>query len=354
MAQTVAKLGRDAAADDAAKGKPGKAQLRARRHDVVESARNDRGEILRRPRFRRRRRVAETWQIRGYHLETLRQRPHVADPMRPGAVAAVQQHQRRAAAPYPPDQHAVAARRFHPLGLGRDPLDKRHRRFADQRHRSPRITSLALHKSIHSLISRFPPPAYIYRCRGGRHRRPWSLSMATILIGNWWALALRGAAAILFAILAFLWPAMTAAALVLLFAAYALVDGVFAIIAAVRAARHHARSWPLLLEGILDLGIAAIAFLWPMTALVALIYLIAIWAVITGIALIAAGIAFIRLNGEWLLVLSGMISLLLGIILFVQPAAGVVALSWWLGIYALLFGIALLAAAFRLRHYGPV
>ena len=94
--------------------------------------------------------------------------------------------------------------------------------------------------------------------------------MATILIGNWWALALRGAAAILFAILAFLWPAMTAAALVLLFAAYALVDGVFAIIAAVRAARHHARSWPLLLEGILDLGIAAIAFLWPMTALVAL------------------------------------------------------------------------------------
>jgi uncharacterized membrane protein HdeD (DUF308 family) len=178
--------------------------------------------------------------------------------------------------------------------------------------------------------------------------------MATILIGNWWALALRGAAAILFAILAFLWPAMTATALVLLFAAYALVDGVFAIVAAVRAARHHARSWPLLLEGILDLGIAAIAFLWPMTALVALIYLIAIWAVITGIALIAAGIAFIRLNGEWLLVLSGMISLLLGIILFVQPAAGVVALSWWLGIYALLFGIALLAAAFRLRHYGPV
>lgn len=178
--------------------------------------------------------------------------------------------------------------------------------------------------------------------------------MATILIGNWWALALRGAAAIFFALLAFLWPAMTATVLVLLFAAYALVDGVFSIVAAIRAARHHARSGPLLFEGVLDLVIAAIAFLWPMTALVALIYLIAIWAVITGIALIAAGIAFIRLNGEWLLVLSGIISLLLGIILFVQPAAGVIALSWWLGIYALLFGIALLTAAFRLRHYGPV
>jgi uncharacterized membrane protein HdeD (DUF308 family) len=178
--------------------------------------------------------------------------------------------------------------------------------------------------------------------------------MATILIGNWWALALRGVAAILFAILAFVWPAITATALILLFAAYALVDGIFAIVAAVRAARHHAGSGPLILEGVLDLIIAAICIFWPMTALVALIYLIAIWAVITGIAMIAAGIAFIRLNGEWLLVLCGIISLLLGIILFVQPAAGVVALSWWFGVYALLFGIALLSAAFRLRHYGPV
>jgi uncharacterized membrane protein HdeD (DUF308 family) len=76
--------------------------------------------------------------------------------------------------------------------------------------------------------------------------------------------------------------------------------------------------------------------------------------VITGIALVAAGIALIRINGEWLLVLSGIISILLGIILFVQPGAGVVALSWWLGIYALLFGIALLSAAFRMRHSGPM
>ena len=175
--------------------------------------------------------------------------------------------------------------------------------------------------------------------------------MATILIGNWWALALRGAAAILFAILAFLWPAMTATALVLLFAAYALVDGVFAIIAAVRAARHHARSWPLLLEGILDLGIAAIAFLWPMTALVALIYLIAIWAIISGVVLITAGQTLIRLAGEWLLVLAGVLSILLGIVLLVAPSVGVVALSWSLGLYALLFGIALLAVAFRIRYH---
>jgi uncharacterized membrane protein HdeD (DUF308 family) len=178
--------------------------------------------------------------------------------------------------------------------------------------------------------------------------------MAQVLIGNWWVLAIRGVFAIIFAVIAFLWPGITAAALVVLFGAYALVDGVFAIIAGVRAARHHGRSGPLLLEGILDLVIAAIVFFWPVEALVAIVYFIAIWAVITGIALIAAGIALIRLAGEWLLVLSGIISLLLGIILFVQPGAGVVALSWWLGIYALLFGIALIAAAFRLRHSGPM
>jgi uncharacterized membrane protein HdeD (DUF308 family) len=181
-----------------------------------------------------------------------------------------------------------------------------------------------------------------------------SIDMAQILIGNWWVLALRGMFAIIFAVIAFLWPGITAAALVVLFGAYALVDGVFAIIAGVRAAQHHGRSGPLLLEGILDLVIAAIVFFWPVEALIAIVYFIAIWAVISGIALIAAGIALIRINGEWLLVLSGIISLLLGIILFVQPGAGVIALSWWLGIYALLFGISLIGAAFRLRHSGPM
>jgi uncharacterized membrane protein HdeD (DUF308 family) len=177
--------------------------------------------------------------------------------------------------------------------------------------------------------------------------------MAQILIGNWWALALRGAFAIIFAVIAFVWPGITAAALVLLFGAYALVDGIFALVAALRAARHHGRSGALLLEGILDLIIAAIVFFWPVEALVAIIYFIAIWAIVTGIALIAAGIAMIRVNGEWLLVLSGIISILLGVILFVEPGAGVIALSWWLGIYALLFGISLLGAAFRLRHWRP-
>lgn len=175
--------------------------------------------------------------------------------------------------------------------------------------------------------------------------------MAAILIGNWWALALRGVVAILFALVAVFWPAITATALILLFGAYALVDGIFALVAGLRLARHHGRSTALLVEGILNLLIGVIVFVWPEQALVALIYLIAIWAIVSGIVLVTAGMALVRLSGELLLVVSGILSILLGIILLVHPAVGVVALSWWLGAYALLFGIILLSAAFRIRHH---
>jgi uncharacterized membrane protein HdeD (DUF308 family) len=175
--------------------------------------------------------------------------------------------------------------------------------------------------------------------------------MAAILIGNWWALALRGTAAVLFALIAFFWPGITATTLILLFGAYVFIDGVFALIAGLRLARRHRRSGPLLLEGVLNILIGLIIFVWPMEALIALVYLIAIWAVITGVVLMAAGIALIRHSGEWLLVPGGALSILLGIALLVQPAAGVVALSWWFGIYALLFGIALVSAAFRIRYH---
>lgn len=176
--------------------------------------------------------------------------------------------------------------------------------------------------------------------------------MAAVMIGNWWALALRGVAAILFALIAFFWPGLTVVVLVLVFGIYAFIDGVFALVAGLRAARRHGRSAALLIEGALNLVIAAAIFAWPGAALVALIYVIAFWAIISGVALIAAGISLIRVAGEWLLVLSGLLSLLLGIILLVHPVVGVVALSWWLGAYALLFGITLVSAAFRIRHHS--
>ncbi|MGC2414194.1 MAG: HdeD family acid-resistance protein [Stellaceae bacterium] len=175
--------------------------------------------------------------------------------------------------------------------------------------------------------------------------------MASILIGNWGALALRGVAAIVFAIIAFFWPGITATALILLFGVYALIDGIFALVVGLRAARRHGRSGALLVEGILNILIAVVVFTWPGTALVALIYLIALWALVTGVALTTAGLALIRFSGEWLVVVSGFLSILLGVVLFVHPAVGVVALSWWLGAYALLFGIVLLSAAFRIRYH---
>ena len=174
--------------------------------------------------------------------------------------------------------------------------------------------------------------------------------MAAILVGNWWALALRGVLAILFAIVAFVLPLVAATAMVLVFAAYAFVDGIFALVVGLRAARHHGRSAPLLIEGVLNLLIGVFFFVWPGAALVAFVWMIAIWAVVTGVLLIAAGVTLIRHSGEWLLLLGGIVSVLLGIVLFFAPGAGIVAISWWLGAYALLFGIALLMAAFRIRR----
>lgn len=175
--------------------------------------------------------------------------------------------------------------------------------------------------------------------------------MAAIVVGNWWALALRGVFAIIFGVLAIVWPGLTALVLVLMFGAYALVDGVFALVAGLRLASRHGRSGGLLLEGILNILIAVICFVRPTLALVALVYLIAIWAIVSGVALMAAGLALVRFVGELLLLVSGLLSIILGIILFIHPVVGVVALSWLLGIYALLFGAMLLSAAFRVRHH---
>jgi len=174
--------------------------------------------------------------------------------------------------------------------------------------------------------------------------------MAAILIGNWWALALRGVAAIVFALICFFAPWATAAVLILLFGAYAFVDGVLALIAARREARRYGGSGALVLEGVLNLLVAVVIFVWPGAALIALVYLVAIWAIVSGMAMIAAGLALIRLVGELLLTVAGALSILLGIVLFLHPGVGVIALSWWLGTYALLFGMMMLSAAFRIRH----
>jgi uncharacterized membrane protein HdeD (DUF308 family)/sporulation protein YlmC with PRC-barrel domain len=168
---------------------------------------------------------------------------------------------------------------------------------------------------------------------------------------NWWALALRGVAAILFGILAFAWPGITLFVLVLFFGAYMLVDGIFAIVAAVRAAGREARWWLLLIEGVLGVLAGLVAAFWPGLTALALLYFIAAWAIVSGILEIAGAIRLRReIEGEWALGLSGALSLLFGVLLVVIPApAGLLSLVWLIGAYALAFGVLLLVLAFRIR-----
>jgi uncharacterized membrane protein HdeD (DUF308 family) len=174
--------------------------------------------------------------------------------------------------------------------------------------------------------------------------------MVVVLARNWWALALRGLAAVLFGIMAFAWPGMTLGVLVLLYGAYALVDGVLAIIAAVAGRTSGMPWWALLLEGVLGITVGILTFAWPGITALVLLYLIAAWAVATGVFEVVAAIRLRReIRGEWLLALSGVISVLFGIALVINPVGGALAVVWLIGAYAIAFGVLLIALGFRLR-----
>ena len=169
--------------------------------------------------------------------------------------------------------------------------------------------------------------------------------MIHTLARNWWALALRGLAAVLFGLLTFFLPGITLVTLVLLFGAYALVDGVVNVIAFIRVASHQ---WALLIEGVIGLIAGILTFAWPAITALVLLYLIAFWAVFTGVFEIIAGIRLRKaITNEWLLLVMGALSLLFGILILFAPVL-------WIGAYAFLFGIFLLALAFRLRGHRRV
>jgi uncharacterized membrane protein HdeD (DUF308 family) len=174
--------------------------------------------------------------------------------------------------------------------------------------------------------------------------------MTTVLGRNWWALAVRGVVAVLFGLIAFIMPGVTLAAIVLLFGAYAVVDGIFAIIAAVRAAERHERWWSLALQGVVDLLAGIIAFVWPAATVLVLLFLVAFWAIVTGVLEIVAAIRLRReIQGEWLLILSGILSVLFGGVLLALPGAGLLVIVWWIGGYVFISGLVLIALAFKLR-----
>jgi uncharacterized membrane protein HdeD (DUF308 family) len=167
---------------------------------------------------------------------------------------------------------------------------------------------------------------------------------------NWWALAIRGFAAVLFGVLTFLLPAITLATLVLLFGAYAIVEGVFNIIAAARGYREGQTWWALLLEGLVSIGAGILTFALPGVTALALLYVIAAWAVITGVFEIVAAVRLREvIQNEWWLVASGILSVAFGVMAMIFPSAGALAVVLWIGAYAVVFGAMLIGLAFRLR-----
>jgi uncharacterized membrane protein HdeD (DUF308 family) len=174
--------------------------------------------------------------------------------------------------------------------------------------------------------------------------------MTTDLARNWWLLALRGIAGILFGIAAFVWPDSTLEALVLVFGAYVFVDGIFAVVTGIGMHRQLRFWWLVLLEGVAGIVLGVLTFRSPDITALVLLSFVAVWSIITGIFKVATAVRLQKLiPNEWLLGLSGVASLIFGALLIALPDAGVLAVVWLLGSYGLLFGMLTLMVSFRLR-----
>jgi uncharacterized membrane protein HdeD (DUF308 family) len=187
------------------------------------------------------------------------------------------------------------------------------------------------------------------------------------LVSRWWLLALRGVVAVLFGILAIAWPGVTITALAYLFGFYALVDGLVSIASAFMPDRRTGarRLWQnltgagrvsgferlwLVLVGIAGIAAGIIAFVWPGRTALVLLYLIAFWAIFIGVMQILAAVRLRReIDNEWWLIVGGAAAVVFGVIAFVDPGTGALSLVWLIAVYAILFGVTLLALALRLR-----
>jgi uncharacterized membrane protein HdeD (DUF308 family) len=173
------------------------------------------------------------------------------------------------------------------------------------------------------------------------------------LTDHWWVILVRGIAAVVFGVVAFVLPGATLLAVIFIWGAYAVIDGAFALYMTYLTARQGRRWWPYLLEGVVGVGAGAVAFGSPGLTALALLYLIAAWAIVTGIVEVVAAVEMRTLiQNEWLLGVAGVLSVVFGVLVAIQPDAGALAVVWIIGTYALLFGIALIGLAFRVRSMG--
>jgi uncharacterized membrane protein HdeD (DUF308 family) len=167
---------------------------------------------------------------------------------------------------------------------------------------------------------------------------------------SWWVLALRGLVAILFGLAALFWPGLILTVLIVFFGLYALVDGILAIIAAFRSSGQGMRRPLLLIEGVIGILFGILALFWPGLTVLTLVYFVAFWALLSGIARIVMAVMLRReIENEWSIALSGVLSVILGIVLLLLPGAGLLAYTWLIGILALAVGIVLVYYAFRVR-----
>jgi uncharacterized membrane protein HdeD (DUF308 family) len=177
--------------------------------------------------------------------------------------------------------------------------------------------------------------------------------LAASIARSWWVLLLRGLIAILFGILAWVQPQITLSALILVFGAFALVDGVLGTWIAVGGRKEDESWWVLLLWGLLGIGVGILTFLAPGVTTLVLLFYIAIWAIATGVLEIALAVRLRKeIQGEWRLIVGGLASVILGILLMANPGEGAIAVLWLVGAYAVLFGLLLAFLAFRVRRLG--
>lgn len=174
-------------------------------------------------------------------------------------------------------------------------------------------------------------------------------ALSEVLADNWWAVGLRGILGIVFGLICLLTPGVALGAFVILFAAYMFVDGGFAIASAWKAARSGERWGLLIVEGLVDIAAGLLAVIWPAITMVALIWLVAIWAIVSGALMLYAAFTLNRDHGRWWLALGGIASLIFGVLLVIEPLIGAVVLTMWIGAYALVFGGVLLVLAFQLH-----